>query len=460
MRTRTLIAAALAIAPVAHAQPAAPQPQHTLEITAGLVSQNDGSFNYQGVLTDNGQPANGMYSFFIEPYSSPDGFDIAHELLFFSDPVPVVDGLFSLDIQMGADPDEARRFFREIGDEPLYLQIGVGTAKGGPYTTLDTRAKVGWSARAQYAGIAESLRFPYADTYTDPSADPTTMLALTSEFGGTVALLRSNSETDEPTVLIRGRGVYNDTFDFQSGALLVDSRDDEIAIRAEGARYSVVGHHSEPSTLPGVTAAVLGSVGFFASPDIAAVWAFNSAAGTSARLGIEHYAGDFDGDVIIRDELRVQDGVARDFAPDQPAPVGPIAYGVITAFGTISSATANLNARWDAPSSSYLISVDDNSFTGFATTQVTVIDSNEPRVATTNIRSGEIQVTIWDLNSGNIRVQDNFTVVIYDPTAGSGVERLPAIDDADAFMTRNPGFRIQTPPAPTPPPADAAPIPD
>lgn len=443
MLIRPLFLAA-SLSSVALAQTQSPERASTLEITNGVVSVNDGTFNYQGVLTDNGAPANGMYSFSIEPFTSADGFDIAHELLFFSDPIPVVDGLFSLDIQMGGNASEARRFWREIGDEPIYLEIGVGLIKGGPYTTLDTRAKVGWSARAQYAGISESLRFPYSDTYIDPFGDPSTMLSLTSEFGGIVAEFRSANAADEPIVHIAGSDTFNSGFSFQSGALLVDSRDDEVAIRGEGTRYSVVGFHSEPSTLTGVSASVLGSVGFFSSPDIVAVWANNSPAGTSARLGVENYAGDFTGDVLIRNALRVEEDVARDFGTNEPSPVGPLAYGFVSAGGTVSNGTANLIARWEPSSSSYKLSIDGYSLgSGFQTVQVTVLDSNEPRVATTNVISGEIQVTIWDLNSGNVRVQDNFMVVIYDPNAGSSVARTGITMDTDSFVSQNPGYRIE-----------------
>lgn len=250
---------------------------------------------------------------------------------------------------------------------------------------------------------------------------------------------------------IRGRGVFNDTFNFQSGALLVDSREDEVAIRGEGTRFSVVGFHSEPSTNPGTTASVLGSVSIFASPDIVAVWALNSAAGTSARLGVENYAGDFDGDVLIRDALRVEEDVTRDFGSNEPSMVGPLAYGFVSSGGTVSRGTANLNAQWNAGSSSYRISFEG--YTGsysFLTIVVTVLDSNEPRVATTNGFLDFLEVTIWDLNSGNAKVQDNFSVVVYDPSSGSSVPRLGIPTDTDTFAARNPGFRVRPETKPIP----------
>lgn len=397
-----------------------PDATRTYEVQSGFVSANDGSFNYQGYLEVDGQPANGMYSFRFEPFEDPTGPGIAHELLFESVPVPVVDGLFHVDVQMGGTPSEARRFWREIGDEELYFEIGVGEFEGGPYTTLGTRAKLSWSARAQYAGIAESLRFPYSETYTNEFGDAATMLSLNSEFGGIVAEFSSNQVTDEPIVYIRGERVFNPIFGFQSGALLVDSMDDEVAIRGEGSRFSVVGHHSDPFTLPGIGAAVLGSVGFASSPEVVAVWAINSASGNSAYLGSENYAGDFDGDVLARENLRVEGEAVRDFGTNELSPIGPIAYGFVDSNGNTFGTTANLTASWDSANSRYLVSVDDELITlGIHTAVVTVVDSFEPRLATTNAASGDLAVKIWDLNSGNIAVQDNFQVVIYKADPGA-----------------------------------------
>lgn len=405
------------------------------EVQSGIITANDGTFNYQGYLEVDGQPANGMYSFRFEAFEDPTGFDIAHELYFYSELVQVVDGLFDLDVQMGGVASEARRFWREIGNQEMYFEIGVSEIEGGPYTTLGTRAKLGWSARAQYAGISESLRFPYAEVYTDPSADPTTMLSLTSEFGGIVAEFRSNQVRDEPLVYIRGDEVFSPTFGFQSGALLVDSRDDEVGIRGEGSRYSVVGFFADESTLPGVSAALLGNVGFFSSPDVVAVWAVNSPAGTSARLGTENYAGDFSGDVLVDGNMRVEGEPVRDFGSNELSPIGPIAYGFIGSSGTTSGATANLSSSWDAANSRYIISVEGESiFNGPYTATVTVVDSNEPRVATTNAIGGDLTVTIWDLNSGNTRVQDNFQVVIYKPDPNAFLLRgAPNGVDSDKY---------------------------
>ncbi|MAO22563.1 MAG: hypothetical protein CMJ35_10330 [Phycisphaerae bacterium] len=432
-----------------------PDATRAYQVQSGLMTENSGSFNYQGRLEVDGQPANGMYSFRFEAFEEPTGSNSAHELYFESIPVTVVDGLFQVDVQMGGTASEARRFWREVGNQELYFEISVGEFEGGPYTTLGTRTKLSWSARAQYAGIAESLRFPYSETYINEFGDPETMLSLTSAFGGTVAEFRSNTVTNEPTVYIRGERVFGSSFGFQSGALLVDSRDDEVGIRGEGSRFSVVGFFGEESTLSGVSAALLGNVGFGSSPDVVAVWAYNGPAETSALLGTENYAGDFSGDVIVDGNLRVEGEPVRDFGSNELSPIGPIAYGFVGTSGGVLGGTANLHSSWDNANSRYIISVDgENLSLGPYTVIATVVDSAEPRVATTNTAGGDLVVRIWDINSGNIAVQDNFQLVIYKPDPNAFVIRgAPDGFDADKYYEQtgaSPIIGTTSTPAPAP----------
>lgn len=428
MPARTLLALCATLTPVAIAQTHAPERTSTLEITAGVLSQNDGTFNYQGVLTDNGEPANGMYAFFIEPYSAPDGFDIAHELLFFSDPVPVVDGLFSLDIQMGGTPSEARRFWREIGDEPIYLEIGVGLIKGGPYTTLGTRAKVGWGARAQYAGIAESLRFPYDDVYTNVDGDPVTMISLTNVFGGSIIRLTDGENTDAPILDIRGETRFGLEFGNQNGAIRIDAMSEQIGLVSAASQYSIVG--VKLNGAPAGGAGVLGQI----NPGVTgarAVMALNNTGGTFAYLATDDYAGDFSGDV------RVDGQITRGFGSSTQSPAGPIAYASISSSGTVYSGTSNLSVVWNAASQWYEITVSGENIT-FPThvASVSVIDAAEPRIATVNATGGDLIVKIWDLNSGNIAVQDNFHVVIHNPDPGAALLNAPPLGSDEGSFER------------------------
>lgn len=394
----------------------------------GLQEPLNASFNYQGRLEIDGQPANGDFFFEVNLLGS-DG-DLIDPRFALPGPITVVDGIFDMDILMGGTDQDADFFWRTYGHLAKKARIGVGTVEGS-YTELSPDVELGSSPHALYSRYAGALRFPYVDTFVQPEADPVTMLSLTNEFGGIVAEFRSNEATDEPLVYIRGENVFSPNFNFQSGALLVDSMDDEVGIRGEASRFSVIGFHSDPFTLPGVGAALLGSVGFNSSPEVAAVWAINSPADTAVFLARGDFAGDFDGDVLMRDDLRVQGVAEREFVPSRPAPIGPIAYGFVTLAGDVSSGSGNLSSVWDAALGLYRVSVDDEFLLfGVQSVQVTVVDSTEPRVATTNVVGGEVRVAIWDLNSGNVLVQDNFQIAIYGtaPSAISAEGVDPSVD--------------------------------
>lgn len=390
-----------------------------------------GGFTYQGYLEVDGQPANGDFYFRFSLYDSQDiwlGTWWAP-----AGPITVSDGVFTAEVLMGGDPVVADQFWRDYGRVAKTMLVEVGTEEG-QYEPLSPRVTLNATPHALYARQAGSLVFPYADVYNDFLGEPGTMFSLTNVHGGITAQFTSETNTDAPVVHVRGARTFGDSFNFQSGALLVDSRDDEVAIRGEGARFSIVGFHSEPPTLSGgLFASVLGSVGSFSDPSVIAVWANNAPAGTSARLGTEAYAGDFTGDVLARDKLRVQGEAVRDYAPNQPAPIGPLAYGFVSLGGGLSSATPNLNASFDFSTGSYWISIDGETMSlGQHVVVVTVVDSSEPRLATTNVSNNQIEVTVWDLNSGFVRVQDNFQIVIYDANPDGLVTRMPVPAGVDA----------------------------
>ncbi|HCT44303.1 MAG TPA: hypothetical protein DF699_03750, partial [Phycisphaerales bacterium] len=45
-----------------------PDATRAYQVQSGLMTENSGSFNYQGRLEVDGQPANGMYSFRFEAF--------------------------------------------------------------------------------------------------------------------------------------------------------------------------------------------------------------------------------------------------------------------------------------------------------------------------------------------------------------------------------------------------------
>ncbi len=424
-----------------------PDKESAFEVASGIVSANDGSFNYQGVLNVDGQPANGDYSFRFEAFEDLGGFDIAHELLYFSPTVPVVDGLFNVDIQMGGTSSDARRFWREIGDQVIYFKIGVSEIQGGIYETLGPLTKLGWSTRAQYSGISESLRFPYADTYSNEFADPTTMMSLTNEFGGTVLELVVGVETLEPTLRVAGQALFNDgTLGIYAGQLQVNSLDQFAGVTAISQGFPILGLLATDDGSN--SAAVLGEVYVNSDTNTIAVWALNQSSGNYAALGTSTYSGDFSNDVIVRDDLRVRGEPTRDYTFNNPSPIGPLAYGSVSSAGSVSAGTANLSASWDAGNLQYVVSVDGESMAfSTHTVSITVVDSFEPRVATFVANGGNLWVKIWDLNSGYVAVQDNFSIVIYDanPVVLNRMN-VPGGVDLDQYSEKTGATLIQTQP--------------
>jgi hypothetical protein len=377
-----------------------------LNAPAGIVMFNDGSFSYQGYMEENGEPANGMYSFRFEAFNDPVGFDIASEFFFISAPVAVVDGLFVVNVQMGGSLANAQQFWKTVGNQDMYLEIGVGMFEGGPYETLGARVPMGWGARAQYSGFSEALIFPYTDSFTDESFDPTTMVSLTSVAGGTV--LEANVENDEDEAIIAVNSANPGGLDFgsQTGGVHIDVLGRRIGLISIANEYAIAGILTTASGTQNT--AVLGQVNAGVT-GADAIFALNSDSGTRAYLGTPEYAGLFDG------SMRVTDEATRDFTAGNPSPIGPLAYGSVSTAGNVTAGTGNLSASWDAVNSWYTVFVAGETIAfNTHTVTVTVVDGFEPRLATFNTAGGVIRVHIWDLNSGNIAVQDNFSIVIHD----------------------------------------------
>lgn len=395
------------------------------EIHSGYMTANDGSFNYQGYLEVDGEPANGMYSFRFEAFNDPTGSDIASELFFVSPTIPVVDGLFMINVQMGGTPGAARSFWRSIGDQEMYFEIGVSEFEGGPYTTLGTRAPLGWSARAQYAGISESLRFPYVDNYIDTDGDPVTLITLSSTYGGTLIRLQEGENSNDPILDIQGETAFGIDFGPQNGAVRVDAMNEPVGILATGNDYALVG--LLPSSLF-ADSAILGQVQNGTAAN--ALTALNQEANTYAILGTPSHAGNFGGDVVIDGNLEVDGEPVRDFGSNTLSPIGPIAYASVSSGAAIYSGTSNIASVVWNPTGWYEIEITGESVT-FQThiVSVNVIDSFQPRMTTTNFTgSGKLLVYIWDLDG--FAIQDNFHVVVYkaDPNAFLRNPPPPGVD--------------------------------
>ena len=423
-------ASALVIGMMALTAPAIAQHQldaeRPYEVQSGVLTASDGTFNYQGYLEVDGEAANGMYSFRFEAFNDPTGFDIAHELYFTSDLIPVVDGLFDLDVQMGGTASEARRFWREIGNQEMYFEIGVSEIEGGPYTTLGTRAKLGWSARAQYAGISDSLRFPYIDSFADPDGDPTTMIYLESDFGGSILELVTYTSTNEPMIDLTGP--YGIDFGSQNGAIRIDDSDERVGLLSTANEFPIVGYLQNPE--PGTGGAVLGQVATGAGEGYFAVSAINSNTGNRGYLGGENEAGLFVGDVLVNGNINKSYGNASQ------ASAAPVAYGFINSSGSVASGSGNFTCTWESSLLRYRIAIEnENYFFSNYTAVITPSASSNPRLVSTSSATGELLVYILDPLSGYARTQSSFQFVVYksDPNTTVINRNTTGMDDSEFY---------------------------
>ncbi|MBO6740025.1 MAG: hypothetical protein JJ916_09215 [Phycisphaerales bacterium] len=425
-------ASALVIGMMALTAPAIAQHQldaeRPYEVQSGVLTASDGTFNYQGYLEVDGEAANGMYSFRFEAFNDPTGFDIAHELYFTSDLIPVVDGLFDLDVQMGGTASEARRFWREIGNQEMYFEIGVSEIEGGPYTTLGTRAKLGWSARAQYAGISDSLRFPYIDSFADPDGDPTTMIYLESDFGGSILELVTYTSTNEPMIDLTGPLPYGIDFGSQNGAIRIDDSDERVGLLSTANEFPIVGYLQNPE--PGTGGAVLGQVATGAGEGYFAVSAINSNTGNRGYLGGENEAGLFVGDVLVNGNINKSYGNASQ------ASAAPVAYGFINSSGSVASGSGNFTCTWESSLLRYRIAIEnENYFFSNYTAVITPSASSNPRLVSTSSATGELLVYILDPLSGYARTQSSFQFVVYksDPNTTVINRNTTGMDDSEFY---------------------------
>ncbi|MCR9074775.1 MAG: hypothetical protein NXI07_01920 [bacterium] len=425
-------ASALVIGMMALTPPAIAQHQldaeRPYEVQSGVLTASDGTFNYQGYLEVDGEAANGMYSFRFEAFNDPTGLDSAHELYFTSDLIPVVDGLFDLDVQMGGTASEARRFWREIGNQEMYFEIGVSEIEGGPYTTLSTLAKLGWSARAQYAGISDSLRFPYIDYFADPDGDPTTMIYLENDFGGTIFELVTYTATNEPMIDVRGPLPNGMDFGTQNGAVRIDDSDELVGLLSLTSQFPVVGYLHNPE--PGQSGALLGQVAEGSGDGYFAVSAINSNSGNRAYLGADEVAGLFVGDVAVDGEIKKSYGSAV------TASAAPLAYGYIDSDGSVLSGTSNLFATWDAGQNRYLVSITNESYFFSAYTAViTPSSGTSPRIVSTSSVSGSLVVYFLDPLDNYARVQSRFQLAVFktDPNTTVINRNTTGMDDDEFY---------------------------
>ncbi len=359
-------------------------------------------FTYQGQLNEGGAPANGIYDMRFSVYSGS-GALLNAPVSYFG--IPVVDGLFTVDITL----DNA--LWEEHAKLLKRLQIEVRPTFEGSFIPLSPRVELLAAPHANVSQVAHRLSFPYTETITDMISSDTAMDI--SVNAGTALRLQSSGIASAPALLVEGT---SSGLSFAEHTSRFDDSNAYLGLVSVADGFSLVGFNNSPFGI----AAVLAEVSSFGVPTASAVQANNNAAGTYAYLARDNHAGLFDGD------LHVDNGqVTKDYN-SSPSPMSPAAYGFVNSTGTIGSGTANMSSTWNAALSRYEITLSDQvpSFNTH-TTVVTVVDTDEARVATTNVISGKIVVKIWDITSGSIAVQDNFQIVIFNPNPNAVVNRSP-----------------------------------
>jgi hypothetical protein len=415
-----------------------------ITLTASAQSTYDGSFDYQGYLEFNGQPANGDYYFRFSLFDSTDTW-LGALYSTTETPVTVVDGLFNTKILMGGNSSTAKAFWDDYGDLVKYLEIEVSEGPlGTNWTLLSPRIELGSSPHSLIALFSEqtkSIQFPYVETVTSQSFSPS--IDLTETSNNTLARFKALAASDNmPLVRIDGADSTAISFGPGDGLIRIDSATDGIGIVSNTNLYPIYGAlaiNSNTNTTGPDAVAVLGLVTAFGTQaSNRAIVGSNFRSGTSAALGTDLYAGDFDGDVLARNNLRVQGEPTRDYALNSPSPVGPLAYASVDSNGNITAATANISVNWDNANQWYLVSVAGETLhPSTHVISLSVVELAEPRMASFGTTQGNIIVRIWDLNSGNVSVQDSFSIVIYDPTPATlnnAVQAGPIIDPVEPFQ--------------------------
>ena len=367
---RTLIAA-IALAALTTTAPAAPT-----------------GFTYQGELKLEGDVYSGSADFRVELYSGA----TLLELRTYTD-VEVTFGVFELDL----DFDNVH-----FDGQPLELAISVRTSGSGSYTTLSPNQEIKVAPYSYHADTADNAtNANTADTLNTPAAIYSSDDAPTVTIGHTL--------TDDHAALRVTKGSTNGALDgFNQRIMETESVAAPIGILATADRFPIAGivNQFNSSSLPSY--AIYGQVATDAPSDSAALLAQNLQTGTSAILGYQDLAAQFNGNA------RVTGNLEKSYAPSTYDLATPIAYANIEFTGTIYSGTPNLTCVWNASLMRYEIEIDNEDY--YFTDYVTVVTSaGAANIASTTSFGGRLLVFFRDPVTG-VREQNDFHVVVYKPT--------------------------------------------
>lgn len=173
-------------------------------------------FTYQGRLSDNGQPANGLYDFQTHIYSADE-----NGILLGSDAnlgTPVTNGLFQLEIQADAN------IFNSGGRR--WLEIVVSPAGENNWTTLTPLQEIQPVPQAMYADYAGQLANPddvvvQVSPFDAIQSDGFSNLSFAAKGSGRLEISRTSQgnayvyiPVDVPSQLVSGHGLALESMRF------------------------------------------------------------------------------------------------------------------------------------------------------------------------------------------------------------------------------------------------------
>jgi len=351
--------------------------------------------NVQGKLTDAvGDPvADGPYSVLFSIYDVvTGGTDLWHE----TRTVTVSDGLFSIslgvsttippslfdntDLWLGikVESDDEMTPRQRLTTAPYAFRV-AGSSVGGGW--VDDGAVVRLETNTDRVGIG--------------TASPSARLHVV-ESNGTAVQAFSNGGTGAAA----GLYAYSDTW---HAVLGINSNSNAAVMgRNDGTGPGVKGQNQ--STGPAITgyASTGNLLELYTTPGPNLKLSVNNSGDLQTTGTIESTSGGF----------KFPDGTVQTTAAVYG---GPIAYGVISSDGTVSSATANVSCTWNGTSNRYEITISGENYllSSYVTVVTPTATGGAVRIAITDSVSGKLLVYLYD--TSGTKVQDDFHFVTYKP---------------------------------------------
>lgn len=351
-------------------------------------------FTYQGSLHDNGVPANGQYDLIFRLFSvASGGTQLGTQVV--RENTPVVDGLFSVEIDFGDDL---------FLTSPRFLQVEVRPgASGGFFDILAPRSPINPAPAAQHAATSDTINAPAVISSTADQDTLAIALADPSPSDDSSALRVTRGSVDSPSILSQVDGRIAE----------FESADAPIGILATADIFPIAGIVDQNSN-PFFAGALYGEVRSVGINGHAAVIAINTDAGTSVQLARGNNAAEFNGDV------RVDGNIIRSYTSSSEDLATPIAYGFININGTIANGTPNISSVFNSSSMRYEIEIDDNFYIFSSYVTIVTPTGNDVSARTSSV-SGRLIVQ-FESTSSQSPVQSSFQFVTFKPNGAALVD--------------------------------------